>query len=118
MIPGLLLLWGCVPEISRECQDMTNASSTYFGIAFGALIGGLISLWIYNRQKKTSKEQEITLDRIKMVEQKHEEILKRLQESSQHHARTLDSILDLNKRIDSIVEKQERIVESLARGGR
>ncbi|MGE5822328.1 MAG: hypothetical protein ACM31M_07075 [Nitrososphaerota archaeon] len=45
------LTWGCLPELSRNCMDMTNSSSTYLGIIAGAIIGGIISWWIFNRQK-------------------------------------------------------------------
>jgi len=29
--------WGCIPELSPNCMDMTNASSTYLGIIIGAI---------------------------------------------------------------------------------
>lgn len=45
------LTWGCLPKLSRNCMDMTNSSSTYQGIIAGAIIGGIISWWIFNRQK-------------------------------------------------------------------
>jgi uncharacterized membrane protein len=40
---------------------MTNASSTYLSIALGAIVGAVISWWIYNMQKKTSVKQDETL---------------------------------------------------------
>jgi Na+/glutamate symporter len=72
----LLATWGCIPELSKDCQDMTNASSTYLGIAIGAIIGGIISWWIYNRQNKTSEKQELTLNHIKELNERHDSILK------------------------------------------
>ena len=48
----ILAFWGCVVELDKTCSikdDMTNASSTYLGIAVGAAIGIAISWWIYNR---------------------------------------------------------------------
>lgn len=45
---------GCLPELSPNCIDMTNSSSTYLGIIIGAIIGAIISWLIFNRQKKTS----------------------------------------------------------------
>jgi hypothetical protein len=54
--------WGCIPELSPNCMDMTNASSTYLGIITGANIGGIISWWIFNRQEKTSEKQDYTLN--------------------------------------------------------
>src|ERR671925_2293397 len=66
MLQNLFLVtWGCIPELTKDCQDMTNASSTYLGIAIGAVIGGIISWWIYNRQEKTSEKQDLTLTHIK-----------------------------------------------------
>ena len=35
-------VWGCVPEITNVCIDMTNASSTYLSIAIGAVVGAVI----------------------------------------------------------------------------
>lgn len=37
---------------------MTNASSMY--VSLGAIIGAVISWWIYNIQKKTSMKQDET----------------------------------------------------------
>lgn len=40
--------WVCFTEFgSTDCKDMSNASSTYIGLAAGAAIGGVISWWIY-----------------------------------------------------------------------
>jgi hypothetical protein len=32
MLLQILVLWGCMPEITRDCIDMTNASSTYLAL--------------------------------------------------------------------------------------
>ncbi|MDQ3837582.1 MAG: hypothetical protein M3270_11725 [Thermoproteota archaeon] len=45
----LFISWGCIRELIKDYKDMTNAPSTYLGIAFGAIIGDIISWWIYNR---------------------------------------------------------------------
>jgi len=84
------LTWGCVPELYPHCMDMTNSSSTYLGIIIGAIIGALISWWIFNRQKKTSDKQDYTLSRIEHLETYNEKLL--------------EKILDLNKKIDSLLE--------------
>jgi len=55
---------------------MTNASSTYLSIALGAIIGAVISWWIYNRQKKTTIKQDETLRRINELEESHDKLLK------------------------------------------
>ena len=55
MVEQSFVMWGCIPEITRDCIDMTNAGSTYLGLIIGAIIGAIISWWIYNRQKKIIK---------------------------------------------------------------
>ncbi len=56
MLLSALALWGCVPELTKNCVDMTNASSMYVSLGLGAIIGAVISWWIYNIQKKTFYE--------------------------------------------------------------
>jgi len=93
-------MWGCIPEITNNCQDMTNASSTYLGIAMGALVGALVSWWIYNRQKKTSQLQENLLERIETLQEKHDIILKRIEKIEILHESTLQRILEVDKKIE------------------
>jgi hypothetical protein len=109
----LLDIWGCIPELSKDCQDMTNASSTYLGIVIGAIFGGIISWWIYDRQKKTSEKQDLTLIRIKELNERHDRILKRLEQSDMRHDSTLNAILELNKKIEHIIERQDKLHESI-----
>lgn len=107
MWPIILAIWGCMPELSKDCVDMTNASSTYLGIAGGAVIGAVVSWWIYNRQKKTANTQDFILHRIKELEENHDAILKKLESFDDRHENTLNNIADLSKKIDSIVENKE-----------
>lgn len=86
------LIWGCIPELYSNCMDMTNSSSTYLGIIAGAIIGGIVSWWIFNRQKKTSDKQDYTLNRIEHLEKNNEKLL--------------EKIFDLNRKIDSLLEGQ------------
>jgi uncharacterized membrane protein YgaE (UPF0421/DUF939 family) len=109
----LLNIWGCIPELSKDCQDMTNASSTYLGIVVGAIIGAIISWWIYDRQKKISEKQDLTLTRIKELNERHDRILKRLEQSDVRHDSTLNAILELNKKIEHIIERQDKLNESI-----
>ncbi len=97
---------GCLPELANNCVDMTNSSSTYLGIAAGAAIGGIITWWIYNRQKKTSDKQDITLRRVEELEEDNERILKKIEEYEKHNERLLSSILNLEKKIDSLIENK------------
>jgi len=109
----LLEIWGCIPELSKDCQDMTNASSTYLGIVVGAIIGGIVSWWIYDRQKKTSEKQDLTLTRIKELNERHDKILKRLEQSEIRHDSALNAILELDKKIEHIIESQENSHNSI-----
>jgi Na+/glutamate symporter len=109
----LLNIWGCIPELSKDCQDMTNASSTYLGIVVGAIIGAIISWWIYDRQKKTSEKQDLTLTQIKELNERHDRILKRLEQSEKRHDSTLNTVLELNKKIEHIIEGQDKLHESI-----
>jgi len=79
---------------------MTNASSTYLGIAMGALVGAIVSWWIYNRQKKTSQLQENLLERIETLQEKHDIILKRIEKIEILHESTLQRILEVDKKIE------------------
>ena len=109
-------LWGCVPELGKDCPDMTNASSTYLGIAIGALVGGLVSWWIYNRQKKTSENQDIVLEHIEKLNQRHDAILKRLEKTDKRNELALNTLLDLNKKIEHIIEMQDKLHSSIRTG--
>jgi hypothetical protein len=109
----LLDTWGCIAELSKDCQDMTNASSTYFSILIGAIIGALISWWIYNRQKKTTEKQDFTLARIKELNERHDTMLERLQESEKHNDSTLNAVLELNKKIEYMIERQDKLHKSI-----
>jgi uncharacterized membrane protein YgaE (UPF0421/DUF939 family) len=96
--------WGCIPELSTTCIDMTNASSTYLGIIIGAIIGGIVSWWIFNRQKKTSDKQDYTLNRIEHLEKYNEKLLEKIKQFEERNEKLLEKIFDLNKKIDSLLE--------------
>ena len=114
MWPQILGIWGCIPELSNQCVDMTNTSSTYLGIIAGALVGGFISWWIYNRQNKTSKQQDSILHRITKLEEGNRKILIRLELSAKKRGELLErivsldqNILDLDSKIRSFMTKNE-----------
>jgi len=96
--------WGCIPELSPTCMDMTNASSTNLGIIIVAIIGAFISWWIFNRQEKTSVKQDYTLNRIEHLEKYNEKLLEKIKLSEERHEKLLEKILDLNRKIDSLLE--------------
>lgn len=99
-----LVLWGCMPELMKNCVDMTNASSTYLSLGLGAIVGAVISWWIYNMQKKTSIKQDETLRRIDELEESHDKVLKSIQHFQQHQEKLLSKILGLDKKIDAMVD--------------
>jgi uncharacterized membrane protein YgaE (UPF0421/DUF939 family) len=109
----ILATWGCIPELSKDCQDMTNASSTYLGIIVGAIIGAIVSWWIYNRQKKTSEKQDLTLNHIKELDERHDKILRSLEQVNMRHDSALIAILELDKKIERIIERQESLYGSI-----
>lgn len=99
-----LLVWGCIPELTNDCMDMTNASSTYLSIIIGAVVGGLISWLIYNWQQKTANTQELTLERIKELNERHDKILKKIEGIEEHNKKTLDSLMSLEKEFGGLVK--------------
>ena len=50
---------------------MTNSASMYLGVLIGALIGVIISWWIYYRQKKTTEKQDEVIKKIADLEELH-----------------------------------------------
>ena len=108
MLFQILAIWGCVPEITHNCIDMTNTSSTYLSIALGAVVGAVISWWIYNMQKKTSIKQDETLRRINNLEENHDKVLKSMQQFQKHQDKLLSQIFNLDKKIDAIIEKYDK----------
>ena len=104
MVLPILVVWGCMPEVTSGCVDMTNASSTYLSITIGAIVGALISWWIYKIQKNTTIKQEETLRLIKNIEESHDKVLKSIEQFQNHQEKVLNKILNLDKKIDDIVE--------------
>jgi len=100
------LPWGCIPELYSNCIDMTNSSSAYLGIIAGAIIGGIVSWWIFNRQKKISDKQDYTLNRIEQLENYNEKLLEKIEEVEENNEKLLEKIFDLNKKIDLLLEDQ------------
>ena len=107
MLPFFLDVWGCIPELSKNCIDMTNASSTYIGIIGGAVVGGIVSWWIYNRQKSTSEKQDHILNKIKELEESHSSILKKLEDFDDKHEHSFDALQELNTKIDTLLKKPD-----------
>ena len=111
----MLAIWGCMPELTKDCVDMTNASSTYLGVVIGAIIGGVITWWVYNRQNITAKMQDETLNKITDLEQMHTKILEmhikileRIEIVDKNHDATLQSILEVEEKVKKIVEDTDK----------
>ena len=64
---------------------MTNASSTYLGVVVGALIGVIISWWIYYRQKKTSEKQDEVIKKIANLKKLYLTLLKKIERLDKQH---------------------------------
>ena len=67
-------------------------ASMWVGITIGALIGLVITWWVYYRQKKISDKQEKVLDRMYGLTTSHEAIL--------------NKIFTLEEKIDTIIERK------------
>jgi hypothetical protein len=103
----MLAIWGCMPELTKDCVDMTNASSTYLGVVIGAIIGGVITWWVYNRQNKTAKMQDKTLNKIADLEILHIKTLERIEALDKNHDATLCSIIEVEEKVKKILEERE-----------
>jgi hypothetical protein len=57
-------------------------------------------------QKKTSVKQDETLRRISELEESHDKVLKSIQQFQKHQEK-LSQILNLDKKIDTIIEKED-----------
>lgn len=98
--------WGCTPEITPGCIDMTNASSTYLSIAIGAVVGALISWLVYALQKRSTVKQDENLKRLKELDERHDNILSLIQHFQKHQEKLLEQILGMEKKIDSLIERK------------
>ena len=100
------MLW-CLTESDCVGSDMSNISSMYLGIIGGAIIGAIISWWIYNRQKKISEKQDGLLTHIEELEEKHEKILNMIQLFERNHEKLLKNIFTLERKIDALLESKK-----------
>lgn len=116
----LFVVWGCVPELTKDCIDMTNTSSTYLSIIIGAAIGVAISWWIYDRQKKTSIQQDYILQHVHDLEQKNTEVLMKLENFAERHDELLNRLIQLNVNIleldkkNSVISRKQLMVVKMA----
>lgn len=99
--------WGCTPEITPGCIDMTNASSTYLSIAIGAVVGAIISWLVYALQKRATVKQDENLKRLKELDERHDNILSLIQHFQKHQEKLLEQILGMEKKIDSLIERKK-----------
>jgi hypothetical protein len=98
--------WGCTPEITQGCIDMTNASSTYLSIAIGAIVGAMISWLVYALQKRATVKQDENLQRLKELDERHDNFLSLIQHFQKHQEKLLEQILGMEKKIDSLIERR------------
>ncbi len=105
MLMDIFITLGCFD--SKDCTgggDLSNIAATYIGIIIGAVIGAIISWWIYNRQQKTADEQEKILKQIEVLEEKNEHILEKVQIFEQNHDEMLKNIITLEKKINCLLD--------------
>ena len=79
---------------------MTNSASMYLGVLIGALIGVIISWWIYYRQKKTAEKQDEVIKKIADLEELHLTLLKKIERLDKQYDKTLRSILNMEERFE------------------
>lgn len=91
---------------------MTNASSAYLGLVIGAVIALAISWWIYDRQNRTSIQQDHILQRIRELEQKNTQILMKLEKFAEHDNELLDKLILLNENIFELDKKIQSLIEN------
>ena len=94
MLEGLTIL-GCVYFFGVDCNkgDISNAWSTWVGLAVGAAVGAVITWWVYYRQKKISEKQDELLNHIADLEKRNKTIL--------------NKILSLEEKIEAMLEKRK-----------
>ena len=71
-------------------------ASTWVGLILGFVLGGVITWWVYYRQKKISKQQDDLLEKVKelaeknvILEESHEKMLKSIEEFQKHQETAL-----------------------------
>ena len=98
MIAENISYWGCLPELNSSVYnctkdvDISNAASMWVGIAIGALIGLVITWWVYYRQKKISDKQE--------------KVLARMYDLTTTHQVILNKIFSLEEKMDAMIERK------------
>ena len=84
-------------------RNLTCQMLQAHGIIIGALIGGIITWWVYRMQNKTSEKQETIIENIDMMVKKME---RQEEKHRAHQDEVLNKILSLDSKIDSILEKK------------
>ena len=92
---------GCLHELNSstyECpNDISNASSTWVGLILGFILGGVITWWVYYRQKKIAEKQDHVLAHMVKLEQTMIDMERRI----------MEKILSLDKKFESSPEKSK-----------
>ena len=116
MLSAFFEIWGCLHELNSTTytcpHDISNASSTWVGLVLGLVLGGVITWWVYYRQKMISKQQDDLLEKVKVLveknvnlEESHEKMLKAIENFQKHRETVLSQILQLDKKIDHLLKK-------------
>ena len=101
MLSALFEIWGCLHELNSstyECpNDISHASSTWVGLILGLILGGVITWWVYYRQKKIAEKQDHVLAHMVKLEQTMIDMERRI----------MEKILSLDKKFESSPEKSK-----------
>ena len=65
---------------------------------------------VYVMQKKSTIKQDEHLKRLKELDERHDTILKLIQDFQKHQEKLLQQILSLDKKIDSVIEKKKNTI--------
>jgi type II secretory pathway component PulF len=78
--------------------DISNAASMWVGLVLGLILSGVITWWVYYRQKKISEKQDHVLAQMLKLERRMIDMERRISEK----------ILSSDKKIDSTLENKKQ----------
>ena|SRR4249919_3180504 len=102
MLVENITIWGCMPEFNTTTgyvcpHDISNAASMWVGLVLGLILGGVITWWVYNRQKKISEKQDHVLAHMLKLERRMIDMERRISEKILSSDKKIDSSLENNK---------------------
>ena len=97
-----ITIWGCMAEFNTTpgyvCpHDISNAASMWVGLVLGLILGGVLTWWVYYRQKKISEKQDHVLAHMLKLERRMLDMERRISEKILSSDKNIDSSLENNK---------------------